>query len=387
LDNWKTIIEKSQAFLSQVLRDDSAFLLFHDDADGCCATAVLLHMVSSKAARGFLGFASPEKHSVELTPRLARKLREETPKLIVSLDLALTGSADKIAKLLESLDAHMLIYDHHIQSKFIKWPERCTHLNPLNFSLGNKPASCYSHVLYKHFTGNSDTCWAAAVGVVADYRTEECRDLLEEVRHRHPNLYPFKTIDQPTALKSPLMTMAHLVNAGYQHSDHTGAKTAVEALNEALQIGDPTVLLEGRTKRARVLREYKKEVDEELTRFMDQFDSAAEFHLDSRLAFYFIKPKHNITSQIATQLQHSHQNTVIAIISPETPKTLKVSLRRGSSVKANLATLAESSITGLKQASGGGHPDAAGCVLHKEDIGIWKENVLKHLHQSLAQTT
>jgi oligoribonuclease NrnB/cAMP/cGMP phosphodiesterase (DHH superfamily) len=210
---------------------------------------------------------------------------------------------------------------------------------------------------------------------------------LEEVRRSYPHLYPFKTIDQPTALKSPLMTMAHLVNAGYQHADHRGAKTAVEALNEALQIGDPAVLLEGRTKRARVLREYKKEVDEELKKFLDQFDSAAELHLDSRLAFYFIEPRYNITSQIATQLQHSHQDTVIAIISPETPKSLKVSLRKGSRVKANLATLAESSITGLKQASGGGHPDAAGCVLHKEDIGVWKESILKHLHQSLAQAT
>jgi single-stranded DNA-specific DHH superfamily exonuclease len=386
LDNWKTIIKESQPFLTQVLRDDSAFLLFHDDADGCCAAAVLLHTVSCEAAHGFIDFASPEKHSVELTPRVAGKLVEEKPKLIVSLDLALTSSASKIARLLESLDAHMLMYDHHVQSRSIEWPERCTHLNPLNFKLGNKPASCYSHVLYKHRTGKSDACWAAAVGVVADYRTEQCRRLIEEVRRSYPRLYPFKTVDQTTALKSPLMTMAHLVNAGYQHADHKGAKTAVKALNEALQTGDPAALLEGRTKRARILHRYRRDVDEELKKFLDQFDSEAELHLDQRLAFYFMEPRYNITSQTATQLQHGHRNTVIAIISPETPKTLKVSLRRGNKVKADLAALAESSITGLRQASGGGHPEAAGCVLRKEDLGTWKENVLKRLHQSLAQT-
>lgn len=380
MDTWKTIIEKSQDVLSQVLRDDSAFLLFHDDADGCCAAAVLLHLVSSQAARGFLGYDSPEDHSVELTPKLTRKLRREEPKIIVSLDLAFTSSVNRISRLVRSLDTHILMYDHHIQSKSIRWPENCIHLNPLNFNLGNKPASYYSHVLYKHFTGKSDAGWVAAVGVVADYRTEECRDLLEEVRRRYPHLYPFKTIDQPTALKSPLMTLAHLVNAGYQHSNQRGAKLAVKALREALQTDDPAMLLEGKTRKARILRKYRKEVDAELKDLLEQFDTEAEFNLGSQLAFYFIKPRYNVTSQIATQLQHSHPNTTIAVVSPETSRTVKVSLRRGRKAKTNLAILAESSIAGLAQASGGGHPEASGCVIRTEDIDAWKRNVLQHFH-------
>jgi single-stranded DNA-specific DHH superfamily exonuclease len=373
------MIAKSETILSRAFSEDSAFFLFHDDADGCCAAAILLHLFNQKTTHGPLGFASPEKHSVELTPRLARRLRKESPHFIISLDLALTNSVEKINKLLNLLAARMLIYDHHIQSKSIEWPTRCVHVNPLNFNLGNIPASHYSYILHKHYTEKNCASWVAAIGVVADYRAEECRDLLEEVRHLYPSLYPFQTINQPTALKSPLMNMAHLVNAGYQHSDHQGAKIAVEALNEALQTGDPATLLEGKTKKALALHKYRKEVDEELRKSLDRFDSVAEFQLGSRLAFYLIKPRYNITSEIATQLQHSHPDTIIAVVSPETSKTMKISLRRGNRVQTNLSILAESSIAGLTQSSGGGHPDAAGCVIQNGDIDVWKKKVLRCL--------
>jgi len=369
--------------LSHVLKEDSAFLLFHDDADGCCAAATLLNLVSKQTTHGFLNFASPEKHSVELTPRLLKKLQEEKPKFIVSVDLAFTNSTEKIKNLLSFLGAHMLIYDHHIQSKFLRWPERCVHINPLSFNLGNIPAAYYSYVLYKNYLKEDNACWVAAVGAVADYRAKECRDVLQEVRNRHPSLYPFETINQATALRSPLMTMAHLVNAGYQHSDYSGAKIAVEALNEALQMDDPTMLLEGKTEKATLLHRYRKEVDKELSKYLEQFDSKAEFHSDSQLAVYSIKPKFNITSQIATQLQHNNPNTTIAVISPETQKTMKISLRRGSKVKTDLAALAESTTTGLVQASGGGHRDAAGCILRNEDIDLWKKNTLQYLRKSV----
>jgi len=370
LKNWASIISQSKAILSHVFTGNYAFLLFHDDADGCGAAAILLNLVSKQTPHEFLDFASPEKHSVELTPRLVEVLQKKNPRFLISVDLAFTKSVKKIASLLDLLDARMLIYDHHVQSKSLKWPEKCVHINPLNFKLGNIPASYYSYILHKHYTKGNDACWVGAVGAVADYRAEESRDLLAEVRHQYPFLYPFETIDQRTALRTPLMTIAHLINAGYQHSDYSGAKIAVEALNEALKLNDPTVLLEGKTEKAKLLHTFRKEVDEELKKYLARFDVEAEFQHEGQIAFYFIKPKFNITSQIATQLQHNHPNTLIAVITPETQKTLKVSLRRGSKIKVDLAALAESTVAGLVHASGGGHPDAAGCILRRAEF--WK---------------
>ncbi len=383
MKNWATIIKQSEIILSRLFTEDSVFLLFHDDADGCCAAALLLNLIWKKNPDGFLGFTSPEKHSVELTPRILRKLRQKRPKFIISLDLALLGSVEKIGNILDALDSFMLIYDHHLHPKSLRWPDRCVYINPLKFNLGNFPASYYSYILLRHYTESSDACWAAAVGVVADYRAEECRDLLDEVRQRYPSLYPFKTTDQQTALRSPLMTLAHLVNAGYQHSDYEGARVAMEALNEALQANDPAMLLEGETEKAKLLHRFREEINKELTKLLEQFSSKAEFHLDSRLAFYTIKPKFNVTSQLATQLQHSHPNTVIAVVSPETRKTLKVSLRRGSQARINLAAFAEITTNGLAYATGGGHLDAAGCVIREKDIALWKKNVIQHLHKTL----
>ena len=382
MQQWTTIIQQSNKILSRIFKEDSAFLLFHDDADGCCSAAILINLIAKQSKHDFLNFASPEKHSVELTQKLVKKLQEVRPKFIVSLDLALTSSIEKIRTLLGSLNAQMLAYDHHIQSKSLRWPENCIHVNPLNFNLRNIPASYYSYVLYKHYANESNACWVAAIGVVQDYRVKECNDLLEEVRDIYPFLYPFEAIDQPTALRSPLITLVHLVNAGYQHSDYKGAKAAVEVLKEALEMDDPTILLEGKTEKAKLLHRFRREVDEELEEYLERFDSEAEFHPDSQLAFYTINPKFNITSQIATQLQHYHPNTIIVVISPETRKTLKVSLRRGDKEKTDLAALAESTTVKLLQASGGGHQDAAGCILRNEDVKLWKKNMLQYLHKT-----
>ncbi|MDH5447850.1 MAG: hypothetical protein OEY24_06600 [Candidatus Bathyarchaeota archaeon] len=69
---------------------------------------------------------------------------------------------------------------------------------------------------------------------------------------------------------------------------------------------------------------------------------------------------------------------------PETQKTLKVSLRRGSKIKTNLATLAEVTATGLVQASGGDNQDTADCILRNEDVSLWKKNTLQHLRRTLS---
>jgi len=325
--------------------------------------------------------ASPEKHSVELTSGLDRRLRELKPKFILSVDLAFTGSRRKIKILLDEIEAQMLIYDHHLQSKNVNWPQRCIHINPFNFNLGNRPASCFSYAVYRHYTRKEDACWVAACGAIADHRTEECSALIDQVKRSYPHLYPYKTINQHTAESTPLMKMAHLVNAGYQHSDYKGAKIAFEALKEALQTNKPGNLLEGQTGKIKLLHSFREEVNEELRRYKAKFNHEAECHKDLKVRFYLIKPQFDITSQIASELADNYPETIIAVISPETNIRLKASLRKGERRAANLSLLAEVAVQNLKAASGGGHQDAAGSIFRKDDLNAWKANVLKHLRK------
>ena len=371
----------SDRILQHVFREDSACLLFHDDADGCCAAAILETLLQQQTSHGFLEAASPEKHSVEMTSGLDRKLRELKPKFIISVDLAFTGSRWKIKTLLDEIDSQMLIYDHHLQSKNVNWPQRCLHINPFNFNLGNRPASCFSYAVYRHYTRKDDACWVAACGTIADHRTEECSELINQVKRSYPHLYPFKTISQHTAESTPLMKMAHLVNAGYQHSDSRGAKIAFEALKEALQTNKPGNLLEGQTEKAKLLHGFREEVNEELGRYVDKFNHEAERHKALKVWFYSIQPRFDITSQIASELVDNYPDTIIAVISPETNRMLKASLRKGERRAANLSLLAEVAVQNLNAAFGGGHQDAAGSIFRKEDLNVWKANVLEHLRK------
>jgi nanoRNase/pAp phosphatase (c-di-AMP/oligoRNAs hydrolase) len=178
------------------------------------------------------------------------------------------------------------------------------------------------------------------------------------------------------------MQLGHLINAGYQHSDQLGAKLAIEALDEAAT--NPHMLLEAQSEKAKRLHQFRQEVDEELERYLKQFNSEAEFLLNAQLAFFTIDPKFNIASQVATQLQHMHPQTNIAIISPETQGKLKISLRRGTNRKVNLATLAATTTANLVHASGGGHQEAAGCVIQEQALDAWKTNTIEYLERLLA---
>jgi single-stranded DNA-specific DHH superfamily exonuclease len=388
LKKWAGMITQADPIVSEILERDNAFLLHHDDADGCCAAAILLHLIATHVApenTTSLAYASPENHSVEITPRLEKLLTETHPTYILSVDLALTKSASKLAEILDALQARMLIYDHHAHATPPRWPTASTYVNPLNHNLGNIPASCFAYILHKHYTTLEDSCWVAAIGTIADYRVNECNHLIQQVQDHYPDLYPYQRINQPTALRSPLMTMGHLINAGYQHADHRGARIAVEALIEALDLQDPTILLRGATKRTRTLQRFRRDVAQELQEHLEGFESTAEFHQDAGLAFYFMTPKSNITSELSTQLQHKHPDTILAIIAPETNKTLKVSLRRGINVKTNLAFLAEATSSTLDGASGGGHKDAAGCILPTDSLNDWKKAILTLLHKTITK--
>ena len=381
---WAPVIEQSHATLSRALKGDS-YLLFHDDADGCSAAAILLSLASAtNNENSFLDFASPETHSVELTDRILGLLTKAEPKTVVSLDLAFSTSVQRISQLLKQLNAHMLAYDHHVQSKNQRWPLNCTHINPLTYSLGNMPACVYSNVLYRHYVKLDDADWVAAVGVVADHRTRECAPLIKKVRKRYPHLYPFKEATHTLATRSPLMTMANLVNAGYQHSDWPGARIAVEALKETLQSADPSALLEGRTEKTRLLHRFREEVSHELKHHLSSFDAEVKEYPDYHLAIYYMEPKLNITSQIANQLQDRKPGMIIAVVSPETKDTLKVSLRKERNLGLDLSNLAETTTATLEGGSGGGHPDAAGCVFLRKDFEVWKGRTLSYLKQMFS---
>lgn len=384
MTSWAKIIESSDIILSSIFREDSAFLMFHDDADGCCSAAIFQKLISDCSKRSLIGFGAPERHSVELTDGLTRKIKEKNPRFIISLDLPLRDSVTDLRKLLDYLKAEMLIYDHHVISKPFEWPPQCIYVDPRNFGLGDIPASYYSFRLYEHYSGKQDLCWIAAVGVVADYRTDTCRDLIEEVKRHYPKLYPYKEINQSTALLSPLVTIGDTLNAGYQHSpDSSGAIIAVKALNEAINEGDPSTVLEGRTKHSAILCRFKERIDREMDEYLYQIESRAEFLINSMLMFYHIKPKYEIVSRLSSKLQHLYSKTIIIVLAPLNSNLLKVSLRRGKEVRIDLAELAHETTKNLESASGGGHPDAAGCVIDAKDADPWKQNVIDYVRDAL----
>ena len=114
---------------------------------------------------------------------------------------------------------------------------------------------------------------------------------------------------------------------------------------------------------------------------MDKFNHEAERHKALKVWFYSIQPQFDITSQIASELVDNYPDTIIAVISPETNRMLKASLRKGERRAANLSLLAEVAVQNLKAAYGGGHHDAAGSIFRKEDFNVWKANVLEHIRK------
>ncbi|NIO22205.1 MAG: hypothetical protein GTN76_16130 [Candidatus Aenigmarchaeota archaeon] len=328
-------------------------LIYHSDVDGMCSSALLMKF--------FPGFKSIPREGPLIDEGFLESLISKRPDLVVFIDIPADQEWKKLLVLKKKLGkTKFAIIDHHIIERDMN-SLGILHVNP---RFGNKEVYIPASAVMYHILRSLDypvkkLVWICAVGVIADYGFENCKDLLNECE----DLYKGSVSDRPSPFK--LSKIAEMLSSLITLKGLKGAKLGLELLNRIETVND--------IKDHKDLKECYKRVKREIERIMEDFEKHAEFVSGKNLIIYEIKSKLNITSIIATKVTDTHKDEVI-IIRKRSRQGWKISLRCQSG-KVNVGDLAKKASSGL--GAGGGHQKSAGALV--KDWEGFRKRVIKYL--------
>ncbi len=123
------------------------------------------------------------------------------------------------------------------------------------------------------------------------------------------------------------------------------------------------------------LKEWHSEIQIIINRLVQNFEKDAEFQKSANLAMYKINTDKKIESVVASIISDKFPRMTV-VVCRESGDRIGCSLRNQKS--ADVGSLAKASIAGLKDAKGGGHPQAAAASLQKKDWAAFKNALVNN---------
>jgi len=304
-----------------------------------------------------------------------KEINDERISNVIIVDISVDEEPSYILKMAKK--SKVLILDHHQIRKDLNKFENILHVNPFFWNSKVEPVKyCVSKLSYdvcSTITDIEDLAWLAALGIINDYCGETWKEFLDKLYQRYPIL---KEGSEPYSFDSNLGLIDHIVTSGYYHSGIRGSKIAYEACLEATS---PLDLLEFKTPKSRVLKNFYDEVQKEIKAVMVSWKKDAEIHEDKKLVFLELKTKFAIKSPISTMLGIKNPNCTFVIFRRQ-GNYFNISLRREDG-KVDCGKLAELATKNLEEGGGGGHIPAAGAHIMAKDLEKFKESVIKILNK------
>ncbi|MFH0832581.1 MAG: DHH family phosphoesterase [Candidatus Aenigmatarchaeota archaeon] len=333
-------------FLKNIKKNDEVVIVFHNDADGMCACALLNKFLES-IGKDSLIISQP----MPTDKNLFRKIQTTIPTKIIFLDLAVDQQSNVITKL--SNIANILIIDHHQISRNMN-SSRIVHYNP-RFK-NPKIYQSASYLVYKILSelfNAEEFLWIAATGIIGDYNIEDSEDLVEEIKKRYSieDLYD-----------SLFAKIADMISA----AKATKALTSEEIANLVGKVKDPKDLV-GVEKFIESFQLVEKEISEVML-------DAENSEKIGDIIFYNLKSHYNIRSEIAKRLSEKNPSKLVLVYQ-------KIGSKLNASARSKNIDIARifKRISRNIKASVGGHEQAAGATLNIKDWETFKENLVEAL--------
>lgn len=324
--------------LKKLLKTKNRRLLFyHRDSDGVCSAAQMLKF--------FPDFETYPLESPRMEEGFIESVIEKEPSLVVFVDLPVGQEAEKVERLSKECGCFIIIIDHHIPQKDMN-SDSILHINHMFENDIYIPTSYQVQWLLEKIGKKASMWdWISAIGIIGDYGFRECKDFLNKVKAKYPDLL------SDNALESKLGLGSNVISSAITMKGVWGAERALKTLVEAKKFED---FFEDE-ELGKLTEEMKLEID----RLLEDFPKKKEEFANINLILYEIKSKLNITSVIASKLARLYPEDII-VVRKHTEKGVKMSLRcqRG---QVNLGLAVKACIEGI--GSGGGHPKAAGAFV------------------------
>ncbi len=324
--------------------------IFHDDPDGLASFLLCYRFV--KEGKGIPVKAYPR---ITVEP-YARKVEEHGADKVFILDVAMVDQ-----EFIDAVNVPVIWVDHHT----VLERDRVKYFNPQKRGV-NIPTPA----LIWQVTGEErpEDLWIAVTGAIGDWYFP---DFAPEFQQAYPELLPSTCTDVQDALFN---TQVGTLVKVFSFNLKGPMPEVAQAVKILTRIEDPYEILEQRTPRGKLLWKKYLQVNKLYDALMEQALKKASD--DPLFVFTYEEDKLSLTKDLANELLYKFQNKII-ILGREKSGELRCSLRAPG--KIELSKALERALVGI-EGYGGGHAQACGAGIKKEDFKRFLENLRKELN-------
>lgn len=321
-------------------------IFFDDDADGVTSFVMLYKMLGD--GKGICVKGKPT-----LEAKYTRNVEEYTPDRIFVLDKPMIEQ-----EFLDEITQEVIWIDHHpLQDN-----KRVKYYNPRkNNPEDNRPTSYWVYRICEE--EHPEYLWIAGIGVVGDWSLA----LKEELHKKYPELMP-KEIKHPAQalFTTKIGKLAKILEFNLKGT----TAQVMQSIKVLTRIKTPEEILEQTTPQGKYLYKKYLAVNEKY----EEIKNTITITEDPLILFKYTDTKLAISSMLSNELLFENPNKII-IIAREKADEMMLSIR---SSEKNILEVLTKSLEGI-QGYGGGHNNACGACIKKQDFDRFIENFKENL--------
>lgn len=315
---------------------------FHDDPDGLASFLLFYRHV--KEGKGIVLKARPQ-----LTEMMARKAVEYGADKVFILDIAMVDQ-----EFIDTVKAPVIWIDHHPQMQ----RERVKYYNSRLKENMNTPVSymCYQVVKKDE--------WIALAGCIGDWYMP---NFFEEFKKKNKAL-----LDEANKIGEIMYEteFGKLINT-FSFNLKGGTSEVSKSVKILTRIDNPQEILEQTTPRGKLI--YKKYEFINKT-YQELIKRALKAKKGKLLVFTYTEDKLSLTKDLANELIYRFPDRIV-VLGREKSGEVRCSIRAN---KINLPNAIQKALLGV-QGYGGGHENACGASIKKEDFKQFLENLEREI--------
>jgi len=334
--------------IREVLQESKRPLfIFNDDADGLCSFLLLRHFIGE-------GSGIPVKDIAEPDEYLIRRVKLHDPDLIIITDIPVVCQ-----EFVNEVKTKILWIDHHPPKKV----QNVLYHNPrLKNPDVNIPATLLAYDIVKQ------NLWLAVTGCIADWYFPD--KLVKKFRKEYPKLLPENITDPDKAIyDSKIGLLGRIFNFMLKGR----AANVRKNISIFMKIEDPSEILEQSSPRGKYIYKHFKEL-------MKNYDvllkKALGLKSKDKLFVFVYHESMSFTSQLSNELLYRMKDKII-VVSKEKDGWMRTSLRSPENIDVSKAL--EKAMVNI-EGYGGGHMNACGCSVKKEQWDTFLEQLREALH-------
>lgn len=325
-------------------KSENPLILFDDDPDGICSFILLKKYLDR--GKGVIVKSSPK-----LTEIYTRKIDEYRPDLVVILD-----KPEIEQEFIDKVNVPIMWIDHHLPQKL----KGVHYFNPRIEDKDDKTPTTYW--CYKVTKGD---LWIAGIGVISDWVIP---DFYDELKDLYPDLLSTKKEQGEILFNTKWGELCRIF------AFLTKGKTSQVNKNMHIltQIKTPYELLNQTTPKTKYLFKQAQKISRQYSQLLEQ--ALKHKTKDKILLFVYPSTKNSFTGELSNELIHKFPDKVI-IIGRQKGDEIRFSLRSSKILLPPILEKVFKQIPGY----GGGHENACGANINKDDLNRFIELIRKSL--------